>query len=112
MNVTDVILNSTAIFDNAQKEITEYYRKTGSEVGPTLDYAIVDDNTIDANYGYWDYEEGEDIQVKIHVTSDEIKVERNNSGSSVMCEFPFNDDSTLIFSNETDFLTWLKEDIG
>jgi len=111
MNVTEVVLNAMSLFEKSEKENSDYYRNTGSEVGPMLEYDIIYDNIIEATYGWNDYEEGESNQIKIVFTSDDIKVEKNVSVSSVMCEFPYDDDSTLIFSNELDFINWLKEEL-
>jgi len=110
MNVTDVMLNAIALFDKEEKINSEHY-SNGSETGPILDYDVTFDNIIEATYGWTDYEEGETTQVKIIFTSDNIKIEKNTSGSSVMCEFPYDEDSILSFSNEEDFLNWLKDEI-
>ena len=112
MNVKDIILNAKELFENAQKEINEYYKKTGSEVGPILDYTIIDDSIIELNYGWCDYEEGENSQVKINFTTDDIKIEKNTSGSCVMCDNPYSEDSSFVFFNEDDFFNWLIDDIG
>jgi hypothetical protein len=110
MNVTDVMLNVISLFDKEDKVNSDYYHN-GSETGPILEYDVSYDNVIEAKYGWNDYEEGEITQIKICFTTDDIKVEKNISGSSVMCDEPYDEDSNFVFSNEIDFITWLKEEI-
>jgi len=111
MNVTDVMLNSIALFDKEEKVNSEYYHN-GSETGPILEYDVIYDNIIEATYGWNDYEEGETTQIKIIFTSDDIKIEKNISGSSVMCDFPYDENSILVFLTELDFMNWLISEIS
>lgn len=108
MKITEIILEVITLLDKSKEEISEYYRKTGSEVGPFLEYEIIDDNTLTINDGFSDYEEGQESDVKIIFTADKITLTKRCSGSS---HYGTYDDTELLeFTDSTIFINWIKEE--
>jgi hypothetical protein len=96
--------------DNRKKEIDEEFIKSGREVGSFLYYEIIDDFTINVNYGYSDYEEGEDNTSIISLTNGGIRVDKNSGGHSVMVG-DYDESENFDFNNITELLQWMSEEM-
>jgi hypothetical protein len=75
-----------------------------------LNYEIIDDFTITINYGFSDYEEGEEITTTISLLDDKIKVDKSFDGYSVMGG-EYKDDHNFIFDNVAELIEWLSDEI-
>lgn len=109
-NILDIQLSIIKILDLKNVEILDYYRRTGSEVGPDLTYEIVDDNTISIDYGWCDYEEHENNTAIINFLYDTITVLKVNDGYSVYGGEYDNSDE-MVFEDSDKLIEWLIEEI-
>jgi hypothetical protein len=109
-NNNDDIYKIINYLDNRKSEINEEFIKSGREVGPFLQYEIINDFTISVNYGFSDYEEGENNTSIITLTHDKITVNKNSDGYSVMVG-DYDDEKNFVFNNITEFLQCCSEEI-
>lgn len=82
---------------------------TCGECGLYINYDIMDDDSIVINYGYSGYEEGDDNNIIITFNEDNIKVDKNSGGHSVMGG-DFEDIEILYFQSDTQLIDWLNNE--
>lgn len=104
------ILNLIDYLENKKEIIDDEFKKSGREVGPFFEFEMTDDNNVNINYGFTDYEEGEDNTLLISI-EDKIKVNRVSGGHSVMTG-DYNDNDNIDFNNITELIKWLEEEIN
>lgn len=98
-------------------EILEYLEKKISEIpvsddetGDYLEYTLISDNSVNVNYGWTSYEEGDSNDLIIEITESKIKVVFSNSGHCVMGG-DYDTTEEHIFDNKTQLFDWLNDNL-
>jgi len=90
-------------------EIELSYRPD-EETGPYLSYNIIDDNTIDLDYGWTSYEEYSHNVVRI-IFEDKIIIDRNNRGYCVFGDGEYENIEHTILDNTNNLIDWLNAEL-
>jgi len=104
------MLTVSGFLDNKRLEISEEDIKNGSEYGPDLSYEILNDSTIQYEYGWSDFEECDNDTVVIKFLEDGIRVSKLNIGYSVYCEHYENSD-VQTFKTMPELIVWLNNNL-
>lgn len=113
-NVTDGMLRVIDFLDVKSAEISENERKNGSEYGASLTYELIDDSTLQYDFGWSDYEESDNDTVIIKLLKDgKIHISKINDGYTVM-ESPcdYTNAVEINLSNIDELMEWLTNEIG
>jgi len=81
----------------------------GDETGSYFNYEIINDELIEVNYGWSDYEESSNNSLEFYF-NDKIKVVKIDGGYSVY-DGDYNDNKTYEFNDIDELLKWLLEEI-
>lgn len=88
---------------------------SGDETVANLSYDLIDDTSIEIDYGWNSYEEGDDNKVLVFFPNflfpdtDKIMIERTNSGHSCMGG-DYDSRERIEFDTESELIEWLNEE--
>lgn len=108
MKKTQDMLTTITFLDIEVKIVNDSW-KSGDETGSFMSYEITDDNSIEVNYGWSDYEEGDNNTLVISF-GDQIKVDISSGGYSVMGG-DYDESRNLFFNEISELIKYLSEEL-